>query len=333
MKIRLCPICTAEHFRILQKFPEMTPSCDLVECSFCQLLYIQPCPPSEKVIAQYLENDYFQRGGNPNGYSNYLEDRELHVAFFRKQLAWLESQIPPGKLLDVGCAAGFLVEEANRRGWEASGVDLSPFAIHHARHVLKLEVFHGKLREMRVASNSFRVVIMNDVIEHFEDPLAEAQEVARILEPGGIWLLHTPNAKSPWRWGMGKKWMHLKPSEHLTYFTPDTIRKLFESSNLQPIMARSAAKATHLKYIVGVIGKKYPFAANQLHQIFGNMKFWKKPFEFRGGGMQAAARKPIREPGFLKEIERDGVSYTHSVLGGKNNGQFELILYGLRYTL
>lgn len=219
-----------------------------------------------------------------------MDDWELHVAFFRQQLVWLESQVSPGKLLDVGCAAGFLIEEANRRGWQSSGVEVSPFAAHHARQVLGLEVFQGQLRDAGFASNSFRAVVMNDVIEHFEDPLLEAQEVARILEPGGIWLLHTPNANSPWRIGLGKKWIHLKPSEHLTYFTPRTIKKLFEACGLQPMMARAASKTTHLHYIAGVLGKRWPLVTSKLQKIFGRMEFWKKPFEFRGGGMQAAAR-------------------------------------------
>lgn len=214
-----CPTCHEASVEVVYTLDGgETGARTVVRCSTCLLLFVSPRIASEHIVAKYTNKAYFEREDSSTGYRNYLEDQTLHEAFFRRQLSELEGLTSKGALLDVGCAGGFLVQEAARRGWRAEGVELSPFASHHAREVLGLKVATGSLREVAFPSETFRAVFMDDVIEHFEDPFVEAVEVARVLEPGGFFVLHTPNAASPWRTLMGKKWVHLKPDEHLFYF-------------------------------------------------------------------------------------------------------------------
>lgn len=264
----------------------------IVRCKTCDLLFVSPRISSEKIIENYTGKSYFEREDSVTGYKNYLQDRDLHVSFFQTQLRELENLGSKGTLLDVGCAGGFLIEEAGKRGWKAEGVELSSFASDYARNTLGLKVTTCDLRSAAFAPDSFQVVVMDDVIEHFEDPLIEAKEVWRILKPGGIYMLHTPNAASLWRLFMGSRWIHLKPDEHLFYFAPKTITRLLEKAGFEVISAKACGKATNLNYIVGVIGKVVPWFADFLAAVFGKMKFWHAPFSFRGGGMQVFARKP-----------------------------------------
>ncbi len=264
----------------------------IVRCQTCGLLFVSPRISSEKIVENYTGKSYFEREDNVTGYKNYLQDRDLHVAFFQKQLTELEKLTPKGKLLDVGCAGGFLLEEASKRGWQAEGVELSTFASDYARDTLGQKVTTCDLRGAAFPADSFRAIVMDDVIEHFEDPLVEAKEVWRILEPGGLYLLHTPNAGSLWRPLMGKRWIHLKPDEHLFYFNPQTITRLLEKAGFEVVSAKACGKATNLNYIVGVIGKILPWFADFFATLFGKQKFWHAPFSFRGGGMQVFARKP-----------------------------------------
>jgi SAM-dependent methyltransferase len=292
-----CPICrkTSDQVVYRLKGDESGPR-TVVKCRACELLFVSPRITSESIEAKYTNKAYFEREDSATGYRNYLEDRDLHLLFFRRQLDELEKLISKGPLLDVGCAGGFLVQEAVRRGWQAEGVELSPFASQHARETLGLKVQTGSLRGAAFPSDHFRAVFMDDVIEHFEDPLVESMEVARVLEPGGIFVLHTPNAASPWRHLMGSKWVHLKPDEHLFYFDPATLTRLLEKAGFEVLSAAPCSKATNLHYIFGVAGKLLPGLTHIVNGILGRSTFWRKPFPFRGGGMQIVARKLPQAP-------------------------------------
>lgn len=263
----------------------------VVQCPSCKLLFVSPRIPSESIEAKYTSKTYFERENSATGYRNYIEDRDLHLLFFRRQLDELERLTEKGRLLDVGCAGGFLVEEAARRGWQAEGVELSPYASEYARETLGLNVATGSLRGAAYPDGRFRAVFMDDVIEHFEDPFIEAVEVWRVLEPGGFFVLHTPNAASPWRRLMGKKWVHLKPDEHLFYFDPASIERLLNKAGFEVLSARACSKATNLHYIFGVAGKLLPGPAAVINRFFSRSPVWRKPFPFWGGGMQVVARK------------------------------------------
>jgi len=287
-----CLICTkSETAPVYELSLETGGDRTIVSCTKCNLLFVSPRISSEKIAANYTGKSYFEREDSVTGYKNYIQDRDLHVAFFQRQLGELEELVPKGKLLDVGCAGGFLISEAVKRGWEAEGVELSSFASDYARETLGLKVTNCDLRGANFPSAAFDAVVMDDVIEHFEDPLVEAREVHRLLKPGGVYLLHTPNAASYWRPLMGKRWIHLKPDEHLFYFDPKTITLLLEKAGFEVISAKACGKATNLNYIVGVVGKVLPWLADGLGRIFGKQAFWHAPFSFRGGGMQVFARK------------------------------------------
>jgi len=288
-----CPTCGRDSTDIVYALPgdESGPR-TVVRCPECHLLYVSPRIPSSQISEKYLGKNYFERQESSTGYQDYLSDRELHLIFFRRQLARLEELAPrKGRLLDVGCAGGFLVEEAGKKGWQAQGVELSSYASGYARDVLGLDVITNSLGGAAFPSSHFQAMVMDDVIEHFENPLVDLQEAWRVLAPGGILMIHTPNAASPWRHLMGKKWIHLKPDEHLFYFDPHSIDRLLQKAGFEVIEARACSKATNLQYIAGVAGKLLPGLTGLLNGIFGKSGFWTRPFPFRGGGMQVCARK------------------------------------------
>lgn len=293
----MCPVCPEAGKREVYQVPvDRGESRSIVCCESCSLMFVSPRIASEQIAATYSGKEYFERQDDRTGYQNYLQDRDLHLIFFQRQLGELESRLPGRRLLDVGCAGGFLVHEAKKRGWQAQGVELSTFASAYARETLGLEVFTGSLLDANFPADSFDVVVMDDVIEHFENPLTEVREVFRILKPGGGFLLHTPNAESPWRLLMGRKWIHFKPDEHLFYFDPSTIDTLLSKAGFELVYARACSKATNLAYIVGVLEKGLPSVASLLRKLLAGSRWWETPFPFRGGGMQAYAVKPVSAP-------------------------------------
>ncbi len=288
-----CGMCGAHDEQLLhRKQVSSGTEFSVVRCRACGLVYVNPRLQEDEVARIYHDPGYFSRAADSTtGYSHYTADKDLHVLFFRGQLQTLEALMGKGRLLDVGCAYGFLLEEAARRGWQPQGVEVSTEAARHSHAACGVPVFNGTLRDAAFPDEAFDAVVMNDVIEHMPDPAAEIREVHRILQPGGLFILHTPNEASPWHWLMGRHWIHLKPEEHLYYFSPRTLSTMLAACGFEVVYARPRSKMTNAAYIVGVLGKSAPWLGRGLAAVAERLPMMKWPFPFRGGGFEVLARK------------------------------------------
>jgi len=100
-----------------------------------------------------------------------------------------------GALLDVGCFSGMFLRNARKRGFEITGIEPNQDAFMHVRNLLGCEVVHGSLASAHFSSNHFSAVSFLDVIEHVEDPVADLKAALRIMRPGGVLVLVTPNVR------------------------------------------------------------------------------------------------------------------------------------------
>ncbi|MGE0385353.1 MAG: class I SAM-dependent methyltransferase [Gammaproteobacteria bacterium] len=148
-----------------------------------------------------------------------------------------------GRWLDVGCSAGFLVRAAQDAGFDAFGIDVEPAGIAHAREHLGLtQVECGALDGARFAPASFDVITLYDVIEHVPDLNATVALLARLLRPGGVIEIRTPDA-GHWRTPRRlQDWNEVKPGEHLYHFTRATLGRLLERHGLRIVARRLALK-------------------------------------------------------------------------------------------
>ncbi|MGD9696732.1 MAG: class I SAM-dependent methyltransferase [Thermoleophilia bacterium] len=106
-----------------------------------------------------------------------------------------------GRVLDVGCGTGFLLEQLAARGYSGVGVDLSPESVELARARLA-ELAVGDRLRAEVGSayeppeGPFDLITLTDVLEHLEDPRASLRAAADRLAPGGLIVVNTPNRRS-----------------------------------------------------------------------------------------------------------------------------------------
>jgi ubiquinone/menaquinone biosynthesis C-methylase UbiE len=106
------------------------------------------------------------------------------------------------RFLDVGCGAGRLVLEAERRVSRAVGLDLAPKMIERARERAeksgaRAEFHVGSVQEMPFGDGEFTVVTCTTAFHHFPDPAAAVKEIARVLAPGGRVLVGDAVANTP----------------------------------------------------------------------------------------------------------------------------------------
>jgi SAM-dependent methyltransferase len=131
------------------------------------------------------------------------------------------------RLLDVGAASGVLVEQATRLGWEAEGIEPSAWLADKARE-RGLSVRTGTLPHPALTP-PYDVVTLVDVIEHVTDPRGLVEEAHRLLRPGGLLLVVTPDVSSFAARALGPRWWHYRIA-HVGYFSPSTLDALLSTS-------------------------------------------------------------------------------------------------------
>jgi 2-polyprenyl-3-methyl-5-hydroxy-6-metoxy-1,4-benzoquinol methylase len=105
-------------------------------------------------------------------------------------------------ILDLGCGHGALIHFARELGYRGlRGVDDSPEQVAAAQRLGIEGIEQCELRSALTAQAdaSLDTVVAFDVIEHFtrDELLPFVDAVARVLKPGGSWIIHVPNGESP----------------------------------------------------------------------------------------------------------------------------------------
>ena len=136
----------------------------------------------------------------------------------------VSAQVASGRLLDVGCGHGLLLDEARSRGYETVGLELSRSAARHAREALGLDVREQPV-ESFVDLDGFDVVVLADVIEHLDDPVAAVDRCAGLLRPGGVLCVVTPDPSSLTARVAGRRWWGFVPA-HACLLPRATLREL-----------------------------------------------------------------------------------------------------------
>jgi len=122
-----------------------------------------------------------------------------------------------------------------------TGTEYSDGAARFARDVLKLPVCVGVLEDLKFPDHSFDVVVMWHVLEHVSDPRPTLAEVARILRPGGLFMVAVPNFGSVEARLTRAGWFHLDMPRHLSHHTRASLARILTAAGLVPTWSSSLA--------------------------------------------------------------------------------------------
>ncbi|UCE03239.1 MAG: class I SAM-dependent methyltransferase, partial [Candidatus Latescibacterota bacterium] len=159
----------------------------------------------------------------------------------------LERIAPTGRLLEVGCALGFLLHGLQRfSAWQVVGIDVSSFAVYFARRRFDLDVRCGTLAELAFDDDAFDFIVQKDLLEHVPDPRAHLDETVRILKPGGhVWIV-TPNGDADigtMRQIAGQiqdeSTLPCLDQGHVSFFRMEHLLRLFDEAGLDCVRARN----------------------------------------------------------------------------------------------
>jgi SAM-dependent methyltransferase len=141
----------------------------------------------------------------------------IHWWSNRYLLKLVRRYVPGGRLLEIGCGTGFFLSELGKH-YETYGLDISPFALEHARRNCP----QADIRCMRAEDvgdfppEYFDVIIARHVLEHLEEPGEVLRQCGKVLRPRGLLLFVVPHTDSLSRRWKGEGWYGYRDETHVS---------------------------------------------------------------------------------------------------------------------
>lgn len=239
-----CPVC--ESINLQLKFP-LTKENKIYRCLNCTTQFLFPQLDDESLNKLYSESYYKAwglKGQEDNG-----PLKKMKIATFDLRLNLIQKYKPNGKILDVGCATGYFLEAAQKRGFECSGVEFSEYSSNIAKQKFgNSTIFHGTIEDCGFREKDFDVIAMSDLIEHVRNPLQTLKKAKALLKEDGIIMIITPNTDSLSNKLMKRRWTHYKP-EHFFYFNKHSMNHLAHMLGLNLMYTENSRKAVNIEYL------------------------------------------------------------------------------------
>ena len=182
---------------------------------------------SKEYWLSHQTNDY----GFPDIYLRSRQDLP------ERNLKWLHTlmayRLPPAKVLELGCAHGGSVAILNWAGFDATGLELSPWVVDYAKKTFNIPMLLGPLEDLELPAATFDVVVLYDVLEHLADPLTTMRVAASLLKKDGLFIVQTPNYEEHQVYAemldrQDRFLDQMKSIEHIYLFSHRSISRFFQ---------------------------------------------------------------------------------------------------------
>ena len=185
--------------------------------------------------------------------------------------ALLKHKLPPAKVLELGSSHGGFVALMRWAGYDATGLDLSPWVVDFARKTFGVPMLQGPIEEQSVPPQSLDAVVLMDVLEHLPDPVNTLRHCVRLLKPEGILLIQTPSyteGKSLQEMiADGDSFVNmLRPDSHLHLFSQRSVAELLRRLGVGHVRFEPAIFSAYDMFLVGTMAPASVFAEERIHE-------------------------------------------------------------------
>ena len=213
---------------------------NILECPRCGLLSSAPTLRGDEIVARYEEVVD----------EEYLSEEEQRRELFGWVSEQLDSFYVPGKrLLEIGANVGLFLAVAGERGWEATGIEPSAWAVEQGRTRFGVDLRQGAIETVDVEAGSVDALVMLDVLEHLADPAEALRRLRPMMAEQGVFALATVNVDSLHGRLRGGDWPWFIRS-HLHYFRPATLTKMLSDAGFEAVEWSVVPRSFHVSYVL-----------------------------------------------------------------------------------
>lgn len=221
-----CPFCGSSNIEMKNRNIES----NLYSCLKCHTLFRKYfLSPFTDYSSKYFVEDYKNQYGK-----TYEEDSKNLTALARRRLEKIKKLKPKGKVLDIGSAMGFFLNEAREFGYETEGIEISEYASSYCRDTLKLNVHNCSLLDFEYKEKEYDIITAWYVIEHIYNFENILERILYSLKDDGILAFATPNG-----YGISgrfnKNYFPIVPSDHAFEANPKSLDILLSKYSLKCI--------------------------------------------------------------------------------------------------
>lgn len=229
------PVAQPKGYAITQ---EPHPPEKVIRCMHCGLMSAYPVEPADRIFKVYqdLRDEKYLK--EENGRRQSAKIILNRISKFKRG----------GRILDIGSAVGFLLDEAKKLGWFTFGIEPSRWGRDYAQR-FGLEIIGEELAKTNLSERYFDVITMVDVIEHLVNPKETLIQTRRILKNDGLLFISTPDVDSLASRILKAKWWGIK-KYHLFYFSKETLGKMLDAAGFKIIKFNSHPRVFSALYLI-----------------------------------------------------------------------------------
>ena len=241
-QLSVCPICGNQAFPEFSvpcdyRKPHNSPSYQIYWCPDCHYGQVWERPSPAQIADFYQVEDYYtheEKEANNQESLSFLDRLRKHISW---RLDGGEDLTPYDvkplltgnnlSICEIGCGNGGNLAKFLAEGFSVVGVEPDPTAREVAKRSV-VNVFAGTAEELpeAVTNQQYDVVLMSHVLEHCLDINAAVANAKKVLRPGGIFLVETPNCQSRGFKSYQGEWPWSDIPRHLNFFTPYSLQKI-----------------------------------------------------------------------------------------------------------
>ena len=212
-----CPLCESD--RLSDMYLDVD-GYTITRCLACRFVFVR-----EQVTIQGMIDYYKQTDGEDFVYADPRNIENLSY-YFRRLKELLEKDGAKGRVLDIGCNAGYFLDVME--GWDRYGIEIPSKWGEMAREKYGDKIHIGTLEDSNYPDAFFDVITLQDSFDHLVDPFESLNLCRRILKPGGRIVIKVHNIECLYARIMGRNFYALIPPSHLSYFSKDTLKLALE---------------------------------------------------------------------------------------------------------
>ncbi|MGH7998289.1 MAG: class I SAM-dependent methyltransferase [Brasilonema sp.] len=250
----------------------------LVRCETCGMIFHQRILTPEWLNTLYSE--WINDAQIKHMEAEYQTANKREILFERgrqytKHLLRLQNLLLPRteqfRFLDYGCGDGHFLALGKLFGFDVYGIDFS--SVRNERSAkMGITIFNSLETLESYQIGRMHAVTLFQVLEHLEEPLAVLNQIANIMEDGGILIVEVPDCRGISQPQNFSEFHAVHPLEHINAFTPITLKKLCEQVGFVSIKRNPAHMTTSFVDILKTEVSRFiqPNKTNQYFRLHKN---------------------------------------------------------------